>query len=297
MKVRITFVALLSLTLVRSALADDSVQQAKQLYDAAEYDSVLSVTRDLDSAAAGGLSLELREYRALSLLALSRTSEAEQEIALMFTADPMYVAPATAAPRWKTAVDRVRTRVRPGIVRSRYAAAKQRYDAKDFTRAATEFEALKVLLASAQKEGMTGLDDLVTLTDGFLQLSRTSLTPSTPAPVVAEPPPPARTAVATRTPVVTPPVAVERGFPRWDPPAFVNVRQEYDGRIGVMVGADGTVKSVRILDSIHATYDSVLTAAAKKWRFEPATRDGEAIAYEVEIPVVLTPTPSSARPR
>ena len=293
MKVKTAIVVLLSVFLVRPALADDPVQQAKQLYDAAEYDNVLSITRDLDSSSPGGLPVELREYRALSLLALSRTSEAELEIGMLFTADPMYLAPATAPPRWKTAVDRVRTRVRPGIIRNRYASAKQYYDAKDFSKAAGEFDALKALLASAQKEGMSGLDDLVTLTDGFLQLSRTALAPSPPAgPPAVETPAPVPAAVAdARAPVVTPPVAVERTFPRWDPPAFVNVSQSYDGRIGVTVAADGSVKSVRILDSIHATYDPILTAAAKKWRFEPATRNGQAIAYDVEIPVVLTPSP------
>ena len=290
MKVRIALAIPLSLILVRTALADDPLQQAKQLYDAAEYDSVLSMTGD---AGAPELSVELREYRALSLLALSRTAEAEQEIAQLFEVDPLYAAHATAPPRWKTTVERVKTRVRPTIIRNRYASAKQYFDVKDFKKAVAEFDTLKGLLAVAQKEGLQGFDDLVTLTDGFLQLSRTALAP--PAPAAAAKTPPPAPVLEARAPVVKPPVAIERSFPRWDPPAFVNQKQTYDGRIGVMVGLDGSVTSVRILDSIHTTYDGVLTAAAKRWRFEPATRNGEVIAYEVEIPVVLTPTATGQR--
>ena len=274
--------ALIAVLLGCSVFANDPLPEAKQLYDSAEYDKVLSLLNGLQNGATG-LRIELREYRALSLLALSRTVEAEQEIATMFELDPLYAAAASTPPRWKTTVDRVRVRVWPEIVRRRYDAAKQRFDAKEFARAVPELEALKTLLAAARQNGLQGLDDLATLTDGFLQLSREALTPSAPAQVEATKVAPA---VDVQAPVVKPPAAIRRDFPAWDRPASAR-DATYEGRIAVVVGIDGSVRSARMVDSVHPTYDGVLMSGARRWRFEPATINGQPIEQEIEVRVVL----------
>ena len=298
MQTKLAAVVLLNLVVfVHSAFASDPLPQVKEFYNAAEYDRVLALVRDVEAADSAALTVELHEYRGLSLLALARTDEAEQVIARLFQADPFYTPAATASPRWKTMVERVRARVRPEIIRTRYESAKQHFDARDFEHAAAEFDVLKKLLAASKADGASGLDDLSTLTEGFLQLSRTALAPPAPAAAVtkATPPPAAVSQTLTQTPVIKPPVALKRGFPRWDPPSFVNTRQVYTGRIGVTVGEDGSVTSVRILDSVHPSYDSVLLGAAKRWRFEPATRDGQPIPYEVEVPVSLSAASAAER--
>ena len=276
------------------ASADEQLSRAKQLYDSAEYEGVLALVAGLNVGSTGP-PVEAREYRALSLLALSRTTEAEQDIAAILEADPLYVPSATSAPRWKATVDRVRGRVWPVIIRNRYASAKQRFDSRDFAKAVPELETLKTLLTAAQKEGLPGLTDLMTLADGFLELSRASMPPPAAAPTPAPAPPKAVEAVPvapvkeTVVAVIKPPVAISRDFPRWEPPSTVRPWETLDGRISVLVDTDGSVKSSRIVDSVHPLYDSLLKSAASKWRFEPATRNGKPISYEVEVRVVLNP--------
>ena len=289
MRVTIATVILLTVVCHHRALADDQLLQVKQLYDAADYDAAILLIDGVSGAATGQLGA-LREYRALSLLALNRTPEAEREIGTLLEVDPLYAPAATAPPRWKSVVDRVRARVWPGIIRSHYGSAKQRFESRDFIAASTEFEALRTLLASARKEGLEGLDDLMTLTDGFLQLSRAEL-PSASAPPIVEAAPAVPIAEITPPPVVKPAVAIKRDFPAWNRPPGIPAWQIPAGRIAVMIGADGSVTSVRIIDSVHPTYDSVLTAAAKKWRFEPATTNGQPIASEVEVAVTLNSSP------
>ena len=106
--------AILSTFFVAMSLsAQDLAAQAKQLYDAAEYDKVLTLAASGDTSA---LPVTLREYRALSFLALGRTVEAEQEVGVIIDADPLYAANPTAPPRWKRVIDQTRARVWPEIL-------------------------------------------------------------------------------------------------------------------------------------------------------------------------------------
>jgi protein TonB len=56
--------------------------------------------------------------------------------------------------------------------------------------------------------------------------------------------------------------------------------------LGVFVGADGRVANVVVRQSAgHPDLDRAATEAVRRWRFEPARRDGEAVAMWVELPV------------
>jgi protein TonB len=54
----------------------------------------------------------------------------------------------------------------------------------------------------------------------------------------------------------------------------------------VLVGADGTVESLRVFKSsgVNSLDDSAL-AAVRRWRFSPATRGGAAVPGEVNVPI------------
>jgi len=55
------------------------------------------------------------------------------------------------------------------------------------------------------------------------------------------------------------------------------------------VAADGTVERVEVATSSgHEILDRAAEEAAPKWRYEPALRDGVAIAYDVRQPVEFT---------
>lgn len=58
------------------------------------------------------------------------------------------------------------------------------------------------------------------------------------------------------------------------------LRQEVEGtvRLRFLIGADGRVKSVKILSASHPRFAAAAEKQAlKKWRFIPATRDGKAV--------------------
>src|SRR5215218_2625249 len=75
-----------------------SILAAKDLYASARYDEALSVLNGLKT----GDNVDRRsieQYRSLCLLALGRSSEAENAIAAVVTADPMYRPGDTESPR------------------------------------------------------------------------------------------------------------------------------------------------------------------------------------------------------
>ena len=58
------------------------------------------------------------------------------------------------------------------------------------------------------------------------------------------------------------------------------LRQEVEGkvRLSFLIGADGRVKSVKILSASHPRFAAAAEKQAlKKWRFIPATRDGQPV--------------------
>ena len=58
----------------------------------------------------------------------------------------------------------------------------------------------------------------------------------------------------------------------------------------IHVGADGAPREVRIVRSSgHRRLDQAAVAAVRRWRFEPALRDGRAVPGEVQVPVAFAP--------
>jgi hypothetical protein len=150
------------------------------------------------------------------------------------------------------------------------------------------------------------LNDLRMLADGFLKLTRQRLDadalPPRPAlealveeellvevEALQELPPPAledakpfapwRPQIFTADDAdVVPPAIVDQQMPPWVPsPAFANVT--FNGRIELLIGENGVVTAVRIIDRTHPQYDTMLVAAARRWQYSPAVKDGRAVKY------------------
>ena len=51
--------------------------------------------------------------------------------------------------------------------------------------------------------------------------------------------------------------------------------------LSAVVGADGNVHDVKIEHSAEASLDRQAVAALKKWKFKPATKDGEPVAVKL----------------
>lgn len=63
------------------------------------------------------------------------------------------------------------------------------------------------------------------------------------------------------------------------------------GHVGLLmkIGTDGTPKNIRVEDgSGYAALDQAAIEAVKHWRFQPATRRGEAMETDLRVPVTFT---------
>src|SRR5204862_7482730 len=116
-----------------SALAQDPLVAARDLYRAAEYEDALGRLDSLRrSAHSGDDSRFIEEYRAFCLLALGRTAEAERAMEAVVTAAPSFrPSDAEESPRVRSAFRDVRRRMLPAIIQQKYAEAKAAFDRHD----------------------------------------------------------------------------------------------------------------------------------------------------------------------
>jgi len=222
---------------------------------------------------------------------------------------------------------RVRARVLPVMAETLYGSAKAAYDEGRLDLASTQFDELRRLVDSAGPR-IDGLSDLGMLAEGFSRLIRRQLEPR-PAEIPAEyvradvespgdPPssePPVPLVDATSEPGrfaldpkpfaswrpatygpddadVTPPGTIEQTLPPWVAPAGF-ARRTFRGLLAVVVGEDGLVASAEIVDPTFPAYDAVLLSVAKRWRYEPAGKDGRAVRFRKLIAINLLGRPGS----
>jgi tetratricopeptide (TPR) repeat protein len=282
---------------VTAAAADqDSLAAARDLYAAAAYEDALATLNRLHPADRPAIEARaIEQYRAMCLLALGRGVEAEQAIQAVIQHDPTYQ-PTDVSPRVRTAFSEVRRRVLPGVVEQRYAAAKTAYDRKDFAAAASGFGEVLALLADpdvAPAAGQPPLSDLKTLASGFRDLA---VAAATPPPVPAAPPVPVaqRQVVIPARPDpariygpsdanVVPPVAVRQELPPFPGP----VPAAMQGAMDIIIDETGAVVSATMSARVSAAYDAHALAAARTWRYRPATLNGTPVKYRKTIQIAV----------
>jgi hypothetical protein len=286
--------ALLLFSSARAA-AQDSLEPVRHLYASAEYEEALTAIGRLKSGADLAGEVEIDRYRALCLIALGRSAEADQAIEATVTRDPLYQpTSAEASPRVRAAFAAVRQRVLPTVVRSLYTSAKAAYDRKAFAEAAEGLD--KTVRVIDHLEGShPELGDLRTLASGFLDLStaaiaRSSVPPPAPIPIQAslqliEAP----VALAPAPPLLVSNVVAQRqDFPQL-PFSLAMTKGEYRGTVEVDIDEAGRVVGARVIQSVHALYDPLLLMAARDWTYVPAQIDGRPMAVRKRVDVVLKP--------
>jgi hypothetical protein len=281
---------------VSLAVAQDTLASARQLYGSASYDEALGVLERLKTAAPSGSSdvRDIEEYRALCLLALGRQADAEKAIETLVTLDPTFRPDETAvSPRVMSAFDQVRRRIIPNVAQQRYLTAKAAFDKKDYQPALDGFDAvLKLInapdLGTAVQE--PPLSDLRTLVTGFRDLARAAIPPPAdppaPPPPVVPASPPAPVIYTGDDPNVTPPVVVSQSVPPWPLPTATSGPRW--GILEIIVSETGAPEAVRLTKSIAGFYDDQLVAAAKRWKFKPATKDGQPVKFRYLTRVTVT---------
>jgi TonB family protein len=278
------------------AEAQDELKRARDLYESAAYEEALVELGRLKTAAAGTAAAEIDHYRALCLMALSRSTEADKVIESLVMNDPLYQPDAgEASPRVRASFNAVRQRVLPGVARQLYIDAKALFDRKAYSEAVNALERTVKVIDNVESTAKSDLTDLRLLAAGFLDLARASAptASATPTPaqvsggVAAEP----DKAVAA-TPALTAStnlVVLKQDLPALPFSLGAAGKQEYRGAIEIQIDANGKVSAVKLVQPVHVLYDALLIQAAREWRYEPPSVGGKPIASVKRVEIVLRP--------
>jgi tetratricopeptide (TPR) repeat protein len=306
----------------------NQLDDAKTLYDSASFDEALQLLDNLNRTQPENNVEEVQRYRALCLLALNRTNDAQKAIEIVFSRDPLYrLSPGEAPPRMQAAFNEVRKRLLPSVTEQLYASAKLSFDRKEFALAATQFQDLLTFLDEDDARSLPSLKEFRMLATGFHDLSASAAAASVakasapapaPAPAPSEPPPapqanarsgnasqmtPANQIVspgpASASQPVTddnaggtlqPPVAIRQQMPVWVASKTL-LPHGSTGKLRLIIDERGNVEEARMVESVHSVYDALLISATRLWKYEPAKLDGKPVRYAKMIQIVLNPAP------
>ena len=264
------------------AAQDDSLSAARDLYASAAYEEALVQLARSDRIETPAALRDRAAYRAFCLVALGRADEAQTIAESLLRADPLFSVEqySDVAPRIVTLFADVRRRLLPPLIKDEYRVA--RAHALDHAPdAESRLSRVGDLLDLAQQIGVSDatLADLRLLVDGFADLARAAAPRAAAASPAADPAapttsaaPPAATKAAVR---ITEPMVVSQPPPAV-PPELLDLarRLRLTSEIDVIINEHGTVDNVVVTRSVNPAYDAAVVAAARAWRYRPATRDG-----------------------
>lgn len=263
--------------------------EIKGLYESAEYDRALAaVDHASPPAVTPAEARDIEIYEALCLLALGKKAEANAKIEGVIRAEPLYQ-PSTELPnRLRALVEEARDRLRPVLAQSHYAAGKKLFDAEKFDAAVEEFALVLTLTDATADSSRAEFADMRILATGFRDLSVRAFETSKPR--VSQNPDPAPSR-PTEVQVV-PPVAVQQSVPPW-PAALAASRRDAlkfaqpNGVLELVITKAGTVESAKLVKGIDPFYDVLLLNAARQWKYQPATRNGEPIEFVKRLAIAI----------
>jgi hypothetical protein len=278
---------------------------ARALYAAGNYEEALTKLSTVSADSSVG---EVDEYRALCLLALGRTADAQKSLDDLVKNEPLFrMSETDMSPRLVSMYKDTRKRLLPDAARDLYTKARADYDGQHYADASKEF---KTLLAILNDEDLASsastLADLKVLAEGFSSLADGKVAAAAAPPPAPAPEPVAKPAAPTTPPAssgtapdplriytetdknVEPPVAIATPYPPWHPPTSA-AKRTYSGVIRLVIGTNGHVEMVTMVASVTASYDELLLVAAKDWTFKPAQLDGVNVRYQKQVNVTLTP--------
>jgi len=293
---RATVLAVAALSSTTGRAQEASLAVARELYGAAEYASALKMLTTLPGADTSRADLQTIDlYRALCLLALGNTTEANKVIESMLMLDPLYRPDTTdLPPRVRTAFADARKRMLPALVQQRYLVARAAFEAKNYAAAAVGFQVVLSGLSDPDL-GLAGaqppLSDLKVLASGFHELASKASAP-VETPVEAPPPaPPVQERPAG--PVIYGPEDVNVSPPqtvRQIVPAFPGrVLLSGAATMDLIINESGSVDSATIVTSLNPQYDRMALNAARSWQYKPATLNGTPVKYRKRLQLTVVP--------
>jgi tetratricopeptide (TPR) repeat protein len=281
----------------------DTLARAKDYYASAAYEEALDLLRKLNTAAPNDDAREIATYQLFCLLALGRLDETKKTIETIVRADPLYhLSEDAASPRVRTLFEDTRRPLLPGIVKDLYTKAKAAFDKKDNAEATAGFDKVIALIDDAGLADSPGIGDILTLATGFRDLIKVPAPaappptapapkpdPSSPAPSTPSKPQEAPRTYGPQDGFVVRPVAISNQLPAWRPTGL-DARQEFHGDLELLIDETGKVISAVLRRSVHRLYDPILIEAAQRWKFQPATFNGQPVRYRYVVEVHLKPS-------
>jgi hypothetical protein len=222
---------------------------------------------------------------------------------------------ADASPRLEMMFSNVRKRLLPTLIRDRFRTARSALDQKNMSAAEPQLVEARLMIAEADKLGVRddGLADLTVLVDGFLQLVR-STAEQRPAPRQAASSPADTAGLAARQRVeplpapsapsvpsavnsprmytvddvgVTPPVALSQRMPSMTAELMRVVKAMNSSAIlDVLIDEKGDVMDAIVRKSLNASFDNLMAGAARRWKYQPAVKDGVAVRYTKTVVLI-----------
>jgi tetratricopeptide (TPR) repeat protein len=276
----------------------DQFEVARELYARADYGEALAVLNRLPEVGTPAETFSIMQYRALCLLALGQTPEAEHAVEAMVAAVPSYrAAEADISPRLQSAVSQIRRRMLPDIVMHGYVAARAAYERQDYESATGTFRDVLDLLDDpdiATAAAQQPLSDLRLLASGFVQLRAavgpavaTSTTPLLSEAFVAPTGRLQPTGVYTsNSPHIVPPVTISQTLPVYRGRPLHPMK----GVIEVTIDETGAVSETNMRLPIDYVYDALALESARTWRYVAASVDGVPVRYLKLVYINILPT-------
>ena len=274
--------ATIIVTMAEPAAAQSSLAGARELYAAAAYEDALTMLNGLrggDRRPEDGRAIN--EYRALCLLALGRTDEATSAIQAMVAAVPSYhLSETEVSPSVRAAFRNVRQRMLPAIIQQKYTEARAAFDRKNLAAASDGFKLVLELLSDADLGSLANqppLSQLRPMAMSFRDLANAASTPP-PAPVAPAPAPqPQPTApriYSLGDANVVPPTILRQMMP-----VVGDVFVQRQGAVEIIINEFGFVETATMIVPVNVVYNGLVLAAAKSWRYMPATVNGVAVKF------------------
>ena len=287
------------------------VDRVRHLYESAAYDDALATIDRVvalpPTVGAQSENVVLLRYRALCLLALDRSPEAEGAVEQLLMQDPVYSADASdTSPRFVSVLDRTRNRIVPVLARKQYDDAKRSFDERRLPEAAGGFARVVAMLdnPTLDRSALASSRDLRTLAVGFLELSRAGTPPQqeTALPKADASPAYGASAPGTRAPgatasstgrvysavdrEVTPPVTVRQDLPAWKAGALGLIGR-FEGQLDIVIDETGGVESATLAKPIFPAYDELAIAGTKDWKYKPAMKSGIPVKFRKPVLIRL----------
>jgi TonB family protein len=297
------------------AAQDDPLRTARDLYATAAYEEALVELARVESAASTPatstttspttLPTTVRDtdaYRTFCLFALGRAAEAQAVAESLVRKDPTLSIDEfpDASPRIAAMFASVRRRVLPQLIKDEYRVART-LAVEKAPEAESRLRYVRKLLDAAEQIGASDetLADVRLIVDGFLVLAHTAeprktageATAAAATPGPSSPPAPVVSSSSSSTDAgIVAPIAVFQPQPNI-PPAVLNLVRQLRGisKIDLLINEDGTVEEVTVKQPVSPAYDKLIVAAARRWRYKPALKDGVPIKFVSTVVINASP--------